>query len=249
MMKLIGFFIICMILFLTSDIAKASEFYLYNNDFSFCEEDLSECEEKSSYFFPYFQADGKAERILNEVSRKFRNTESMQADFSLTISMGTEVTEKQDGKVYLKGNKYRIETKEMDRVSDNKSIWTIFKDVKEIQINEFDPEEGELSPVQLFTLYEKDYSFEIKDEFVQKGTNFTDIDLIPNDKSSSFFKVRLTVNNAKNLITKAVIFDRNGSRYTYELENFDTSGSLSDNLFVVDEDEYENDDFEIIDLR
>ena len=189
----------------------------------------------------------KAKIILDKVSKKYRTLKAIAADFTLTIeNQEAGVSEKQEGRVYIKGEKYKIATTALDRISDNNSVWTHFKAEEEVQITEFDPEDGDLTPAQLFTIYKKDFSYRLNDELKQGKQVLALIDLTPKDKDMPYYKIRLTINKSTNLITKAKVFEKNTTTVTYELENFDTSKNLSDDFFSFDES---NTDVEIIDLR
>ena len=187
--------------------------------------------------------DKDAQKILDKVSQKFKALDALQADFSLQIeNAAAGIDETQEGKVFVKGDKYKIEAEGLLRLSNNKYVWTYFIEEKEVQVNDFDPEEGEMSPARLFNIYNEDFDFMMNDE--QKSASTAVIDLTPKEKSEMpYYKVRLSINTNSNLIEKAVIFEKSGSRFTYILKNIDTKVSFNDAFFELKEDDYEDVDW------
>ena len=189
------------------------------------------------------QTDPEAKKILDKVSQKYKSFSSVEGDFILSIT-SDKTTETQNGKVYIKGDKYKFSAKELERISDGKTVWTHLKPQKEVQVNAVD--KNEISPNQLFTLYTKGYNYILNTE-VKRGANQAVIDLSPTDKKSTYFKIRLFIDKTTNMITKATLFEKAGMRYTYELKNIKTN-TLKDNaLFAFNAAKYP--DVEVIDLR
>jgi len=186
----------------------------------------------------------RAKQVLNKVSQKYKSFRAIEVDFTLQIvNPDANIDEKQAGKLFAKGDKYRVKTKEFERISDGESIWTHFIKEVELQITSFDPEEGELSPARIFTIYETmDFNYEIKEE---NGKEIT-IDLVPSsDDETPYNRIRLTVNKSNYLISKATVFENNGTRFVYALSNFKSNVKLNDSYFSFDFENFEGD---IIDL-
>jgi outer membrane lipoprotein carrier protein len=193
---------------------------------------------------PIKKGDPKAKALLDKVSQKFKSYKTLKADFTLTSTIADQKKPSvQSGKVYIKGAKYKFSTTEFDRLSDGKTIWTFLKNNDEVQVNNVSEKNGELSPVQFFTLYQKGFDYTINSD----NANAMEIDLLPSDKSKSYFKVRLTINKKTNMISSATIFEKSGTRLTYALQNLEPNVTLADTYFVFDKSKYP--DVEVIDLR
>lgn len=192
------------------------------------------------------QNDAQAKNILDRVSAFYQKQQNIEADFVLNIvNDDAGINESQTGQLMVKGEKYRISTDELVRVSDGKSIWTHFLDDQEIQITDFDPEEEEMTPAKLFTIYEEGYNY----SFVGRENGLNVIDLSPVDPDNPYFKIRLYIDPNASYITSATVFSRNGTQMTYSITNFDFSqGDLSDDNFQYDTNRFGS-DVEIVDLR
>ena len=73
------------------------------------------------------------------------------------------------------------------------------------------------------------------------------IDLTPTDGKRSFFKVRLNIDKSTKQISNAIIFDKNGNRYTYTIRTFTPNVKVSESMFAFDAKKYPG--VEVVDLR
>lgn len=192
--------------------------------------------------------DPEAKTVLENVQKKYKSLKTFKADFTLTmVNTDTKLNESQKGKIYVKGNKYRVETPEFERISDNVFIWTHYKQEKEVQITDLDPTAGELSPAQLFNFKLKDFKYVMRNGPGSSSSATTEVDLSPLKNNSQYYKIRLTINTKTNTIAKATIFERNGNRFHYELSNLQADLPLDDQFFGFDKSKYPG--VEIVDLR
>ncbi len=190
-----------------------------------------------------------ARAFLDEVSKQYESFETMSATFKLSIqNKDAALFEQKSGAVKMAGDKYVVDMDDLMRVSDGASIWTFFKEDNEVQINEFDPEEQELSPAQLFTIYEQDYNFEITNEVDLGDASYYIVSLSPVEpEDHPYHTVNLTINQDTHLIYQATIKAKNGTDFTYSIGDFEANIALDDSTFGFNPDGY--DDIEVIDLR
>ncbi len=191
----------------------------------------------------------QARQFLNEVSKRYDSFTTMAASFTLTISNeDAGLQENKKGEVKISGEKYVVEMDDLMRVCDGASIWTFFKEDDEVQINEFDPEEQELSPAELFTIYEKDYDAKIIDEQELNGSSYYIIDLHPLEpEEHPYHSVRVTINKDSQLIQEARIKAKNGTDFIYSISEFHYNQIMDGATFSFDPDDHG--DIDIIDLR
>lgn len=194
------------------------------------------------------QKDSKAEQILNGVSAKYKGYKSVQADFIIKMEAGnSSTTDQQSGTLYLKGNKYKLILSNQEIISDNNTVWTYLKDANEVQINTFEKDDNNISPTEIFTIYEKNFLYAFTEEKTIAGKTLQIIDLTPNDKNKPYFKIRLMIDKAAKTIQSAIVFDKNGNRYTYEIKKFMPDVELSEAFFTFDTKKYPG--IEVVDLR
>ena len=71
--------------------------------------------------------------------------------------------------------------------------------------------------------------------------------MTPTDDKKTFFKVRLMIDKAKKQIYSALIFDKNGNKYTYTMQTFSTNTTVPDTFFAFDVKAHPG--VEVVDLR
>ena len=196
------------------------------------------------------QADSKAKSILAGVSKKYRSYDIIKTEFTYTLdNPQAKVKESQSGTLYVrsKTNKYKVILKAQELISDGKNQWTYLIADKEVQLNEVDNSDDALNPAKIFTIYEKGFKHLYTGETKSNGRVYQNIDLTPLDSERSFFKVRLKIDKLNRQIVNAIIFDRNGNRYTYLIKTFNSKIKVPESIFAFDTKKYP--DVEVVDLR
>lgn len=198
----------------------------------------------------YAQTDAKAKAILAEVSKKYRLYDVVKADFTFTVdNQQAKVKEIQQGTLYAKAsaNKYKVAMTNQDLISDGKSQWTFLKDDKEVQLTNVDNSDDVINPAKIFTLYEKGYKYLYTGDSKVGGKVYQMIDLSPIDTKKSFFKIRLSIDKVAKQISNVLIFDKNGSKYTYSIKSFVPNVKVPESTFAFDAKKYPG--VEVVDLR
>ncbi len=194
------------------------------------------------------QSDPRAKAILDKVSEKYTAYQTIKTDFVLKIeSPADDISEEQTGTVFLQGDKYKLNLADQEIICDNITIWTYLKDVNEVQINTYEPDEGTITPTQLFNIWEDGFLYALTGESMVNGKNAHQVDLTPFDKEKSYFKIRMMINKQDHSILQTMIFDKNGNRYTYIMKTFTPNVQLEENFFQFNPDAYK--DIEVVDLR
>lgn len=198
----------------------------------------------------FAQSDAKSKAILAEVSKKYRTYDVIKTEFTYTLeNPQANVKESQSGTLYVrsKANKYKVILKGQELISDGKNQWTFLKADKEVQLSEVDNSSDALNPAKIFTIYERGFKSLYTGESKINGRTYQNIDLTPTDGKRSFFKVRLRIDKASRQINNAVIFDKNGNKYTYAIRTFTPNVKVSESTFAFDSKKYP--DVEVVDLR
>lgn len=187
------------------------------------------------------QTDAKAKAILAQVSKKYKSYDVIKTDFAFTLdNPQAKIKETQSGTLYArsKANKYKVSMKDQDLISDGKTVWTYLKDEKEVQVSNVDNSADALNPAKIFTIYEKGFKYLYTGDTKLNGKVQHVIDLTPTDAKSSFFKVRLNIDKVSKQISNAVIFAKNGNKYTYTIKSFSPNVKVSDSIFAFDAKKY-----------
>jgi len=206
------------------------------------------------------QKDDQAKAILNEVSRKYKTYDIVKTNFTYTLeSPQANVKETQTGTLVAKSkaNKFKVilyteggakaQSVAQELISDGKQQWTYLKKDNEVQLNDVSSNDDALNPAHIFTIYEKGFKYIYTGEARVNGITCQTIDMTPTDDKKTFFKVRLMIDKAKKQIYSALIFDKNGNKYTYTMQTFSTNTTVPDTFFAFDVKAHPG--VEVVDLR
>ena len=192
-----------------------------------------------------YPKDTKAKKILESVSKKYKNIPAFSANFIYTLENKTQnIQEDFHGKVTIKGEKFKLELTEQEITNDGKNQYTYIKEAKEITISPYKKEDTDINMVNIFDIYKKKFKYQFVEELSTPILSI--IDLEPEKKEKNYFKIRIEIDK-KNDIKSFKIFEKNGNIYTYLIKNLEIKNNIEDNFFTFDKNKYK--EIEIIDLR
>jgi outer membrane lipoprotein carrier protein len=197
----------------------------------------------------YGKNDPAAKNILDAVSNSLKAYHSVSADFIFKIQGPDQKLEgSKTGNLLVQGSRYRIMMNGQEMYCDGKTTWTYSRDGNEVQVNNYEPEKGTITPSTLFTnFYDKEFLYRLSGQTTYQGKKLDEIEMTPLDKSKPFFKVNVDVDSKAHLIAKAEIFDKSGNRYTYQITRFRPNVPVTDSTFTFHSASHPH--VEVVDLR
>ena len=135
----------------------------------------------------------------------------------------------------------------LEIINDGSTVWTYLEEVNEVNIDDYDPDEGDISPTQIYNAYKRGFKYVYLEDETINGETYRVVDLVPENNDNQFFKIQLHIAESDKTLKKWRIFDKNGTRYTYEIDNFNPQASVTDELFTFDTSKYQG--VEVVDLR
>lgn len=198
----------------------------------------------------FAQTDPKAKAILAQVSKKYRSYKTIKSNFTFAIqNKQANINESQKGVLYVNpaANKYKVSMSDKDLISDGKTQWTYLKADKEVQVSDAAGNDDALNPARVFTMYEIGFKYLYTGESKAGAKTYQMIDLSPTDTKKPYFKIRLSIDKATKQIAKVLIFDKNGSNYTYTITGFSGGTAVPESTFVFDAKKFPG--VEVVDLR
>lgn len=199
-------------------------------------------------FSSYSQYDPKARVILDEMSEKIKKSTSYSADITSSLTNKTEgVDEKFEGEITVKGEKYLLKLEDQVIMNDGVTLWTYLPDVNEVNIDNYDPDDDDMSPSNIYDAYKEGYKYIYIGDKIYKGEMTSVIDLIPNDSDAQFFKITLYIAKKDSGLRSWAMNDKAGNVYTYDISNYKSNVGVTDREFKFDPSQYPG--VEIVDLR
>ena len=192
--------------------------------------------------------DQEAKKILDAMSEYYQKIGSFQSDFSYAMEIPNQSgTEEFDGEITVEGDKFRLKMGGQEVINDGSTVWTYLEEANEVNIDDYDPEEGDISPTQIYNAYQRGFKYNyIEDETID-GTTYQVVDLTPENANNQFYKIRLHISKDDGMLKRWKIFEKNGTRYTYEINNFDPEADVENDAFTFNEKAHKG--VEVVDLR
>jgi len=184
--------------------------------------------------------------MLERVKANYSKLGAFSSDFEFEIDMPESENQVMEGKLYLKGEKYRLVTDDQEIISDNINIWHWTKSVNEVQVNYYDNDEEILSPSDIFSMYMEGFAYKLVAETHKSGKNVALIELIPSRRSKEFFKVKVVIDTDSDELVQMQIFFKDGIVYTFKIKS-QQPASLEDDFFSFAAEKFP--EVEVIDLR
>jgi outer membrane lipoprotein-sorting protein len=195
----------------------------------------------------FAQYDSEALGILDAMSAKYQELNSFRAQIVYSMVNETEgINEDFKGEILVKGNMYRLKTDEQEIINNGETVWTYLPDVNEVNIDDFS-DEGDITPSSIYTMYKDGFKYVHLENSTVNGKTCDVVDLMPEDRDSQFFKIKMEISASDHMLQRWTMFDKTGNKYIYSINSFEPNPSLSDGDFVFDESKY--DGVEVVDLR
>lgn len=194
------------------------------------------------------QYDANAKKVLDAMSAKYKKIPAYNANISSSLVNEVDgINEEFKGKISVKGEMYKLELDEQVVINNGTTVWTYLPDVNEVNIDNYDPDDEEMSPSKIYDAYQEGYKYVLLGEQTINGGLSSEVDLIPNNRDAQFFKIKLFIAKADNSLKSWTMFDKSGNKYIYTITDFKPNPGAKDTDFSFDVSKYPG--VEIIDLR
>ena len=212
-----------------------------------------------SYFLLFFlflgcfeafgQKDPKAKAVLDAMSQKYQSMKGFTAGFDYTYSDSGVPGDRQTGEIAVSGEKYRLKLPDQEIYNDGKTVWTFIQtsSYKEVTINDATQMEGELTPSNVYKMYQTGFNYRLLADKTYQGKTVNVVELTALKSNAPFQEVKLMVDkNTKDLLGWEMA-DGQGGVFTYSFKNLKATPSLATDYFTFDPKKYPG--IEVIDLR
>lgn len=153
----------------------------------------------------------------------------------------------EDGKIAIRGRRYRFTLPEQEVISDGQTIWTHLRALNEVQIIDYDAKQAAAMPWTIFTCYRQDYSLSRLSTYQENGCTYDSIVLVARDKEHTLAEVNVTIERTTQHIESVAVIDQNGDLHTFSVTYFSYDPRLDETFFYFDPDEHSG--IETVDMR
>jgi outer membrane lipoprotein carrier protein len=194
------------------------------------------------------QYDPKALEILDAMSKKYKATPAFEANIACTLTNDVEkINEEFKGKITVKGDKFKLALPDQEVINNGTTVWTYLPEVKEVNIDNFDPTSEDINPSKMHEVYKKGFKYLYIQDKTEAGVVCEEIDLVPEKKDAQYFKVKMLINKKDKTIQSFTLFDKGGNRLKYTITKFNPNLKVEDSFFTFDPKKYPG--IDVVDLR
>lgn len=194
--------------------------------------------------------DPGAKAVLEKMSAKYAGIPSFSAKYAhQSEGPDGKAIKKQAGSIVMQGPKYKLTVPGYEIVCDGKTLWSYVKETNEVNVTEYAPDEDEITPGNIFSVWKNGYKYILLGEFKNKtGQMVQTIDLEPDDITREVVKVRMIVNKADNSLKKWIIYERGtGNRQVFNVTEFKPNVAIAANTFAFNKATHPG--VKVVDLR
>jgi len=194
--------------------------------------------------FAFAQYDPDAKNILDAMSNKYKSIPAFSATFKQNLKNdGAGLDETMEGKITVMKDMYKLEIAGQEIYNDGTDVWSYSSEINEVTVSPYDPDESEISLGNIWDIYKEGFKYVLLSA-KEDGANVIDLD--PENRDKSYYKIRMVINN-DNTLNRFTVFEQSGNQYTYSISDFETKNNLSASDFTFDVSKYP--DVEVIDFR
>ena len=184
-------------------------------------------------------AQNKAQTYIDKMQNKFKSAGAFSANFSYQNDGGGAMS----GSITVKGNKFRLKTVGQEIFNNGKEVATYVKEINEVNISNFDPSEGDLSPAKIYSFDKKSY----KSNLLSDTGNLAVIEMQPTAKNVQVQKITMKLDKASNEVREWTIQNKNGKKQNFKVTKLNLKIAVEDKTFNFDKKAYPG--VEVNDLR
>ena len=195
-----------------------------------------------SVFTVWTQTPIEAQNLLELASKKMESYENIEFEFSYTLNNRMEqINQESSGNVTIAQDKYKLKFLDAIQLFDGKALYTIVPENEEITITQAnDDEDFGINPKELLKFHKKGYDYHWDISQRVKGKNIQFVKLIPTKEDGDIVSLLLGIDTQKNHLYKLIEVGENGTVTTLTINQIKVDGSLPENFFVFNQDDYPN---------
>ena len=192
--------------------------------------------------------DPKAMALLDKATAAFDSKKGITADFVITLeNTRDEKKEEIPGKIWLKGELFKLSVKDIDTYFDGKTQSVYMKEAQEVTISNPSAEElKEINPVMLLKSYQKGYKMKFMETLQEGGKTLDVIDLYPEDLKNANSRITISIEKESMRLHSVKVQGKDGVNTMLAIKKYDFT-AIPDDVFVFNPNNIKG--IEVIDLR
>jgi len=186
--------------------------------------------------------------LLDKATAAFDSKKGITADFAITVE-NTRDDQKESipGKIWLKGEKFKLSIRDVDTYFDGKTQFVYLKDAQEVTISNPDEEDlKEINPVMLLKSYREGYKMKFVETVQEGGKTLDVIDLYPEDLKNPHSRITISIEKESMRLYSIRVQGKDGINTVLTIKKYDHT-PVPDDVFMFNPNDIKG--IEVVDLR
>lgn len=199
--------------------------------------------------FAHSQPSAEAKSLLDKTYAAVEASKGIRLTFR-AATLGTDRSKQlsMEGVAFIRGNKFRLETRNMIIWFDGTTQWVLMKEVNEVNISHPSGQEiASVSPLALLGIYQNGYTLKAPVTKTLNGKSVYLIGMVPAVGNGAYKAVEAAIDKISHTLVQVTLTLRDGTKQVIELSNYNANHNFTDSEFQFDKTHYPH--AEIIDLR
>ena len=192
-------------------------------------------------FISLGQSSNEAKKLLEMASNELKSHELVYMEFSYDFEnnrVDPPVVQKENGKIAVKGDDYRLEIMGMEQLRVGNQLYTILHDDEEVQLTAYEEEDNAgLTPTAILESFQKGYSYKLGGSEQIEGKTIKYVILKP-IASEEIDKIMVGIEAKTNQLYNLQQWGTNGTKTTFKIISYQTNKSLPAGYFSFKESDY-----------
>lgn len=188
-----------------------------------------------------------AKILLEEVAKTTKEYDNIYIQFTHKLdNTAANLHQETNGDVNMKGDLYRFNYMDVERIFDGSTIYTIIHEDKEVVITKPKTNGDEIiTPSNILSFYEEGFTYEM--DIIQnvKGRKIQYVKLIPIDSDTELKYIHIGIDTKTNHIYKVIQTGIDDTVTTITVSKMETNQPISEQLFIFDKNKFVEDGYYI----
>lgn len=166
------------------------------------------------------KAQGDAKTILDKMSAIYKEMPGYEISFVQKVMSEAEVIDRLSGTAAVSKEKFVIKFQEQHIYCNGPILWTYLVESQELTISNFEPEESDIDPTNIYDIYKEGFTYEYKRADEIDGQAVHVIELVSTDEDADFTNIFMYIGQEDSYLKGWDLIDYAGAKTAFEVSTF-----------------------------
>ena len=172
--------------------------------------------------------------VLDKMSEVYKAMPGYEISFVQKIISDSDVIDRLNGQASVAKEKFVIKFQEQHIYCNGPVLWTYLVESQELTISNFEPEDSEIDPTNIYDIYKEGFNYEYKRQDNVNGDPVHVIELISTDEDSDFTNIIMYIGQNDSYLKGWDLIDYAGAKTAFEISKFSPNKAFEEAFFEFD---------------